>query len=437
MPLLKHFSISDLPQGRTLFFFMLVCLAQSALQYISWTFQGARVMLHYQDMRHVGVFFALLMGFSFFFFTVVTPYLMRRTGNVRLLFASSLFLQNVSFWTSLITYKTLGFALFAFLNGAALGLFWSTRHWFELLNTDENSGVRDRINSIMSCLHQLNLIVLPFGIAFLSVFATRFFSTDAFTPVVVLISTLLIPALYFCFQIQAPRPQLEPLMPMLRIGAQRVIKRQRRLNQYWLIDGIHWSLRNLSIALSGALVAKTLTSIGTNEGAGAFVAWLLLTLLIPFSKPQRRHYFYFLGALGISACWIFLGITQSIYAFLILAVGKAFFTPLFDVGNHLYSQKTVELLRHDIQKHFKRQHGTLPDFSSVTLATLMVRESVLFTFRSATLIVVPFSMFIFWDSSTTQLVVLSCALALFASVMPWFARRYLHHLNPVRRDHTT
>lgn len=339
--------------SRALFFFSLLCIYQVSLQYICWTFQGARIYLEHHSIIDFSNFLLVFTLVSTFSFVVITPVFLHFFEKKSHLFAVSLLLQVVSFWSILIEDHQMSFLVFAILNGIGFGMFWCARYLFEILKTNNDCGTRDKLNSNVAAIHQLVLILLPFSIAALAAFSAQYFSLDPFLPVIILVTLFFLPSLVLCFKITERFPDVLPSIAHFN-SILNAIKKSSFLGTkiYFFAYGTHWSLRNFAIALAGAIVAKDITTIGSSEATGALLAWVCLLLFHPFSRPSMRHYLFYIGSFGLAASWAFFGFFPTIISLFILAFSKSVFQPLLVVGNHLYSQVCAEKIIVEAQKDF-------------------------------------------------------------------------------------
>lgn len=341
-------------QQRSMLFFALICIFQASLQYICWTFQGARVFLEHQSIQSVANFFVVFILVGAFTLAIIAPAILSSFGKKSFIFAIALALQTLSFWSILIPDSTFSFFVFAAVNGAGSGMFLFARHLLELMRTNNGSGVRDKFNASVAAVNQLMLILLPFFIAAsATLISIHFPSLDTFVPVIFLLSFLLVPATFLCFQIPDHFPQFS-ISKKHYFSLLSAFKASNFLSakMYLLSYGAHWALRNFVIAVAGALIAKNISTIGTSEATGAFVAWILLLFLQRFAKPSLRQQLFYVGAIGLGFAWIFLGFYPTLFAFFLLAVAKALFNPLLEVGTHLYTQHITEYLCTQSQRLF-------------------------------------------------------------------------------------
>lgn len=420
-------------QSKSLFFFALICIFQTSLQYICWTFQGARVYIEHQSISNVSLFFSVFTIASAISFTILTPTFLQLFGRKSHVFALALSLQVLSFWSILIPTHDLSFLVFAIVNGLGFGMFWCARHLFELMKTENDSGTRDKLNSTVAAIHQLMLILLPFFIAASAAITAHFLSFDPFLPVVGLVSVLLVPALILCFKIPDRFPKVFASKEQYK-SIFTVIKQPEFYGSklYLLAYGSHWSLRNFSIAIAGALIAKNIYTIGSSEAAGALLAWGCLILFHPFSRPALRHYLFYIGGIGLATSWIFFGFYPTVFALFALAFAKSVFQPLLEVGNHLYSQRIAENIAIKAQQFFFQENTSCPPESSKKIefvaAALMVRELHISFWRLACLLAIPYLL-----SNHTpfeQLSSISILFAIACIALPMLAHAFLHQPSP-------
>lgn len=415
-------------QKHSMLFFALICIFQASLQYICWTFQGARVYMEHQSIQSVANFFVIFIISGGIAIAFIAPTILSFFGKKSFIFAIALALQALSFWSILISNSEMSFFVFAIVNGAGSGLFLFARHLLELMRTNNESGVRDKFNSSVAAVNQLMLILLPFFIAASStIVATHFSSVDVFTPVIFLLSFLLIPAIFLCFKITDSFPKFSiSKKHYLPVFAAFKDSDFLTAKMYLISYGSHWALRNFVIAVAGALIAQNISTIGTSEATGAFIAWIILLSLQRFAKPSLRQQLFYIGAIGLGSSWIFLGMYPTLFAFFTLAVAKALFNPLLEVGTHLYTQQITEHLSLNSQKHYLLSNP-IPTETTANQSTnklnieflvtaLIVRECYICVWRIFFLLLVPYLLVA--HTSFEQLSTISILFAISCFLLP-------------------
>lgn len=273
-------------------------------------------------------------------------YLMAKCGySMKWNYLRAFMVYFIGFVWLAITPHTMPYLLiFAFINGAGLGLFWLGNHTYELLYTNNENGDRDFYSSMVQAGTQVISVLGPMVGTLLIFLSERIFKMETLTLLFWIIPLIYLVSLPFLFNL----PHFIP-KPITRLEIKSFFRNHvsKKIRWYYILAGEE-EIRYVAISIFAIVALKTLLNIGLWQIAVGVISFFVTMLLsnVRQEKNRLRIMIYAIGGFLIAFSFVMFS-NISVYFYIIFSLIMIVFKPIYRVSQHTIDLRSMDFLAHD------------------------------------------------------------------------------------------
>lgn len=314
---------------------------QGSLQSLIWTFWAT---MSVQQYGTVGMLYSFLsyIVFAWVGFVILGIIYSKYGFSPLNIFRYSLVVQCLSL-IALTVFPGVADIYILGINGVATGAYWSARSPIDM-EISNNTNINTYIAGIYLG-RQILSVATPFfmglGIYIIAVLKMNY--------AMAWINLIFCMPIFFCIY-KVSNIELNPQTPILNFTKYikflklLVSSKHRKLGASFVTESMFWSARTATFPLIAALNVQNLQALAGIETVCSLLSIIAGWFLLNHWKTNDKLTMSIIGVIGVSVCWVSVGLYPTLFTLAILSFSKSFFQSMIDTAFHLLMFRGIKLV---------------------------------------------------------------------------------------------